>query len=451
MRNFEPLPGKLRDLDLAAELVHVPAHHIHADAAAGNVGGFFRRREAGQEDQVVDLLVGEDVVLADEVARLRLGEDAFLVEAGAVVAHFDGDVAAAVIGVEVHRADGRLALGDAHVGHFDAVVDAVADQMDQRVADLFHHGLVELGLLAGELEVDLLAEPLREVTRHAREAAEHETDGQHAHAHDAFLQAAHVALEVREARTELLGIRAFELLPELAQHGLRDDELADGVHELVDLLDADADGTRAADGGGRRFPIWPERTSRDGRPVPPHRRRRRDAGAGRTAPGTAKPAERALRRRSALPFSRPRSSRSAQHSSRRRQPPLSTQADSAAQSKGHNPPPPNQTLREWPARSPALWSSIAPGQITKPAHPAHRATAAQSSTTRVVSVPSARELAKHAQRIIPAREQLLAGLERNFPPRRFTAAGGQPRRSRGDAAVVESAASGATATGAAEG
>ncbi len=67
--------------------------------------------------------------------------------------------------------------------------------MDQRVADLFHHGLVELGFLAGELEVDLLAQALREIARHAREAAEHETDGQHAHAHDAFLQAAHVALE----------------------------------------------------------------------------------------------------------------------------------------------------------------------------------------------------------------------------------------------------------------
>ena len=44
--------------------------------------------------------------------------------------------------------------------HLDAVVDAVAHQVHQRIADLLQHGLVELGLLAGELQLDLLAEAL---------------------------------------------------------------------------------------------------------------------------------------------------------------------------------------------------------------------------------------------------------------------------------------------------
>ena len=89
-----------------------------------------------------------DVVRADEAALARLGEDAVLVEAAAVVAHFDGDVAAAVTGVEMHGADGGLARRHAHVGHLDAVVHAVAHEVHQRIADLLEHGLVELGLVA---------------------------------------------------------------------------------------------------------------------------------------------------------------------------------------------------------------------------------------------------------------------------------------------------------------
>ena len=38
-----------------------------------------------------------------------------------------------------------LAGGGAHVGHLDAVVDGVAHQVHQRIADLLDHGLVELG------------------------------------------------------------------------------------------------------------------------------------------------------------------------------------------------------------------------------------------------------------------------------------------------------------------
>ena len=51
------------------------------------------------------------------------------------------------------------------------------------------------------LQLDLLAEALAQVAHQAREAVEHEADGQHAHAHDAFLQRAHVALELRRARS----------------------------------------------------------------------------------------------------------------------------------------------------------------------------------------------------------------------------------------------------------
>ncbi|EQD57333.1 hypothetical protein B1B_08862, partial [mine drainage metagenome] len=64
--------------------------------------------------------------------------------------------------------------------------------------------------------------------------------GKHAHAHDAFLQLAHVALELGQSGAQLLGLRSLDLRAELTQHRLGDHQLPDGVHQFVDLLHADA-------------------------------------------------------------------------------------------------------------------------------------------------------------------------------------------------------------------
>ena len=122
------------------------------------------------------------------------------------------------------------------------MVDTVAHEVHQRVADLLEDGLVELGLLTRHLQLDLFTQALGKIAHHAREAAEGEADGQHAHPHDAFLQLAHVALELVQPAAKLLGEGAVQLATQLAQHGLGDDQLTHGVDELVDFLDADADG-----------------------------------------------------------------------------------------------------------------------------------------------------------------------------------------------------------------
>ncbi len=186
-------------LDLASQLLHVTADDVHANAATRNVRGFFGSRKSGEEDQIVNLFIGQGIVGPDEIARARLGHDPILVESGAVIGDFHGDVAASVARIQMHGAERRLARGDTCIGRLDAVIDTVADEVDERIADLFEHGLVEFGLLSGELELDLLAQALREIANHARETAEDEADRQHAHAHDAFLQLARIALELRQA------------------------------------------------------------------------------------------------------------------------------------------------------------------------------------------------------------------------------------------------------------
>ena len=60
-RNVAPCSGRGADLDAAAELFDVAAHHVHADAAARDIGDLRRGAETGLEDEVVDFVVGETI------------------------------------------------------------------------------------------------------------------------------------------------------------------------------------------------------------------------------------------------------------------------------------------------------------------------------------------------------------------------------------------------------
>ena len=50
--------GHRFQIDGAADLLDVGAHHVHADAAPGNAGHLGGGREARHEDQIADLAVG---------------------------------------------------------------------------------------------------------------------------------------------------------------------------------------------------------------------------------------------------------------------------------------------------------------------------------------------------------------------------------------------------------
>ena len=70
-------------VDGAADLFDVGLHHVHAHAAAGDVGHFLRGGKSGQEDQVEDLPFGHARRLfgGDQAALDRLFADAFPVQA----------------------------------------------------------------------------------------------------------------------------------------------------------------------------------------------------------------------------------------------------------------------------------------------------------------------------------------------------------------------------------
>ena len=146
----EPLPGVGGQGDLAAQLADLRAHRVHADAAAGHVAHLLGGREAGREDELarpgrVDRV---DLARLDEAALGGLAGDAGGVDAPAVVRHADDDAAAGVAGGDLQAAALRLARRDALLRRLEAVVERVADEVHERVADGVDDGAVELGVLA---------------------------------------------------------------------------------------------------------------------------------------------------------------------------------------------------------------------------------------------------------------------------------------------------------------
>ena len=133
----------------------------------------------------------------------------------------------------------RLALLLTVVGMLDAMIERVSQKVHQRIADLVDDRTVEFGLLALDREVDVLVEFLGDVANHARETVEHLADGNHAHLHDDVLQvrrhAIHLLQSLRQFRH---AVRRADLL----KAHLVDDELANEVHEVVELLNVNAHG-----------------------------------------------------------------------------------------------------------------------------------------------------------------------------------------------------------------
>ncbi len=131
-----------------ADVLDIAANDVHADAAAGNVGDLFGGREAGQEDEIVDLIVAERSVGAHQSALARLVENALGIDTGAVVPDLDDDAAAAMLRGKPDRSFLGFSRGRPIRRRFDAVIDRVADDVGQRIAETFDDRSIDLGVFA---------------------------------------------------------------------------------------------------------------------------------------------------------------------------------------------------------------------------------------------------------------------------------------------------------------
>src|SRR5690606_2203305 len=229
-------PGFAVDTDGAAQRFDVLSHHIHADTAAGQVGDLLGGGESRSKNQLVDLPIAERMIGRNDAFLDRLAENSFFVEAAAVVGHFDNDAARIVIGIQLDGALPRLAALLADVCRLDTVIHRIAEQVHQRIANSFHHGFIELGFGAADLQRNVLAELLADIAHHTLKPREgfanlHHAQRQRRIAH--FLdQLFHV----------FAGFEQFSYAGVLGQQihaGTADHQLADQGDQMVELVGID--------------------------------------------------------------------------------------------------------------------------------------------------------------------------------------------------------------------
>ncbi len=197
-------------------------------------------REAGEEDQ---LHAARDRTCArrfrrDQPALDRLAAHAFRIDAAAVVADLDVDLAAFVEGAQRHDALARLAARRRGLRRLDAVIDGVADDVRQRILDGLDDRLVELGLLAEHLDA---GRPCRHAVARSRTTRGNLLQMLSIGCMRVFMTPSCSSDVTRFKRCvapanvgiELDGAELQDLIA--GQH-----ELADQVHQLVEQADVDA-------------------------------------------------------------------------------------------------------------------------------------------------------------------------------------------------------------------
>ena len=253
-------PGAALDVHRAADLLDVGPYHVHANAATGEMRHPVRRREPGQENEIDELaltepggLLGCDELGVMAFSRTRCGSiplPSSLISMMTLPPSWNA--------CKSSRPSAGLPRRQPLVGRLHAVVDRIAQQMGQRVADGLDDRLVQLGLLPFQLDAGLLAASDRQVADHAGELVPDVADRLHARLHDVDLQLGGQQVEPLHGAQERGVLLGSAVLHDLVP---RQDELADQGHELVEQADVDADG---AVGDGRRCaaPSAPGRTAR---------------------------------------------------------------------------------------------------------------------------------------------------------------------------------------------
>ena len=107
-----PAPGLLRMSTAPCRLANVVAHHIHADAAAGNIGHLFRSGQPRQEDQPARLGMRhrERGFARDETLFDGFTFERFRVQTAAIVLDLNDDVARVIARPQRYPAGGLLAM-----------------------------------------------------------------------------------------------------------------------------------------------------------------------------------------------------------------------------------------------------------------------------------------------------------------------------------------------------
>src|SRR6266446_8626795 len=132
-----------------------------------------------------------------------LGAQTRRIDAPAIVADFNNDLGALMKSVEIDSASRRLAGCQTLIRLLDTMINRVADEMHERFGKRVQNALVEVGVLARELQGHILATLLGNVANDARETPEKLLDGDHTDFQNAFVEL------LENTRLKCHGVRKF--------------------------------------------------------------------------------------------------------------------------------------------------------------------------------------------------------------------------------------------------
>src|SRR5690606_25488841 len=163
------------EVDDAAQTPNVRLDDVHPDAASTEVIDLVASRQARQKHEGQDVFAGQlSSVLRRQFAEGHGAFDQELgIDAAAVVLDLDDHMVALLVGVERDRARSWLAHRQPPLHRLDAVIDRVAYDVHEWVAQLFDDQFVDLRLTAGHHESNVLADVSTDLANDARQSLEH--------------------------------------------------------------------------------------------------------------------------------------------------------------------------------------------------------------------------------------------------------------------------------------
>ena len=170
-------PSLRAHIDIPAKGIDVAAHHIQSNPASGQIAHTVGSGKPGKKDQLGDLLRRKFCIGRNQPTRKRPLQYLVLVQPAAVIFNFDDHMAAALTGADPNAGGLGLAGGAPFRRCFDAVIQAVANHVQKRVADALDHGFIQFRGFAAELQLHLFAELLADIAHQTRQAVKDKSDG----------------------------------------------------------------------------------------------------------------------------------------------------------------------------------------------------------------------------------------------------------------------------------
>ena len=184
------LAAGARRFNAPADGVHIGAHHVHANAPAGQLGDAVGGGKTGGKNQAGELRVVVRRLGIEQASGHGLVAYALQVQASAVVAKFNAHFIAALGDQHCNRAHSVFAGRRARLRQLDAVGHAVAQQMLERSGHALQHAAVYFDRAADNVQTHLLAGFFRGLAHHAVQPVRKAFKLDHAGAQQVVLQIA---------------------------------------------------------------------------------------------------------------------------------------------------------------------------------------------------------------------------------------------------------------------